>query len=127
MMKMKKMILRTLLAAALICGVIEAYPSVSSAIATSSESISTLQDRVYIKSQDVEYTTDKGETFVVFVSSNSDESIMKMYVNFFGNRESVLVQKNADNEYEAVDGSLFAEDAVKIAEMASKKSEWREM
>lgn len=126
-MKIKNMIAKTLLAAVMICGLAAAYPAVASAVVRTGESIGTLEDRTYTKTQNVEYTTDNGETYSVFISSNSDESIMKMNINFFGNRQSILVYKNAEDKYEAVDESLFGDAAVEIAQIASEKGDWQEM
>ena len=83
--------------------------------------------QVFVKTQRLEYTSDQGQKFDVAVSSNSDDSTMLMYFDFFGDSQRAVVQRDEDGEYIVKEGAFFGPDAVKVAEIASESGQWREM
>lgn len=126
-MKLKNMILRTMLIAGVACGAVAAYPTVTFAAGTAKEAVMENHDHIYIRSQQMDYTTAQGQKMSVTVASNSDESAMVMYFDFFGDKQRAKVEKNADGEYVVTEGAFFGTDAVKIAETAANNGQWREM
>jgi len=123
-MKLKNMILRTMLVAGVAAGAVTAYPVAAVAAGTASESVMENHDHIYIRSQQMDYTTEQGQKMTVTVSSNSDESAMVMYL---GNKQSAKVEKNAEGEYVVTEGAFSETDAAKIAETAARNGQWREM
>lgn len=116
-----------MLTLALVCGTVAAFPAVATAVSRSNEASQKMWEQVYVKTQNVEYTNDRGETVQVAISSNRDDSRMLMYSNLYGEREFALIHRNADGSFEVKDSTLSEEDAVKIAEIASGNNNWREM
>ena len=126
-MKFMNIVLGTMLTLAIVCGTVAVYPTVTSAVAFSEYTAQKMNEQVYVKTQNLEYTSDRGQKFNVAVSANSDESTMLMYFDFFGDRQHALVQKDEDGEYVVKEGSFFGADAAKVAEIASENGQWREM
>lgn len=116
-----------MLTLALVCGTVAAFPAVATAVSRSNEASQKMWEQVYVKTQNVEYTNDRGETVQVAISSNRDDSGMLMYSTFCGDRKYALVQRNADGSFEVKDSTLSEEDAVKIAEIASESDAWEKL
>ena len=126
-MRFKNIVLGTMLAIALVCGAAATYPAAKSVIAFSDLTAQKMNEQVFVKTQKLEYTSGRGQKFNVAVSSNSDESAMIMYFDFFGDSQRALVQRSEDGEYVVKEGDFFGTDAVKVAEIASESGQWREM
>ena len=126
-MKFKNILLGTMLTIAIACGAVAAYPVAVSAAAFSNLTAQKMNEQVFVKTQKLEYTSDRGQKFNVAVSANSDDSTMLMYFDFFGDRQRALVQRGEDGEYVVKEGSFFGTDAAKVAEIASENGQWREM
>ena len=124
-MKLKDMIIRTTLTAAVVCGTVATIPAM--AAGTSKGVVRENHDHIYIKCQQMDYTTEDGEKLDISVTSNSDGSEMVMYIGHEGERTRTTLQRNADGKYEVVKGNSFNEDAVTAARIASSNGQWREM
>lgn len=124
-MKLKDMIIRTTLTAAVVCGTVATIPAM--AAGTSKGVVRENHDHIYIKCQQMDYTTEDGEKLDISVTSNSDGSEMVMYIGHEGERTRSTLQRNADGKYEVVKGNSFNEDAVTAARIASSNGQWREM
>ena len=116
-----------MLTIAIACGAVAAYPVAANATAFSNLTAQKMNEQVFVKTQKLEYTSGRGQKFNVAVSSNSDESAMIMYFDFFGDSQRALVQRSEDGEYVVKEGDFFGTDAVKVAEIASESGQWREM
>ena len=126
-MKFKNTVLRTMLTIALVCGTTAAaYPAVTSAAAFNNNIARKMNEQVFVKTQNLEYTS-RGQKFNVAVSANSDDSTMLMYFDFFGDSQRAVVQRGEDGEYVVKEGTFSETDAVKVAEIASASGQWREM
>ena len=112
-----------MLTIAIACGAVAAYP----AAAFSNLTAQKMNEQVFVKTQKLEYTSDRGQKFDVAVSANSDDSTMLMYFDFFGDGQRAVVQRDEDGEYVVKEGAFFGSDAVKVAEIASESGQWREM
>ena len=127
-MKFKNTVLRTMLTIALVCGTTAAaYPTVTSAAAFNNNIARKMNEQVFVKTQNLEYTSDRGQKFNVAVSANSDDSTMLMYFDFFGDSQRAVVQRGEDGEYVVKEGAFFGTDAAKVAAFASENGQWREM
>ena len=126
-MKLKNMILRTMLVAGVACSAVAAYPAVTYAAGGAKEAVVENHDHIYIRSQQMDYTTAQGQKMAVTVSSNSDESAMVMYIDNSGDKQRAKVEKDADGQYVITEGALSETDAAKIAETAANNGQWREM
>ena len=126
-MKFRNIILGAMFTVALACGAVAVYPTVSSGIAFSNEIAQRMNEQVYVKTQKVEYTSDRGQKFNVAVSSNSDDSYMLMYFDFFGDSQRAVVQRGENGEYVVKEGAFFGTDAAKVAKLASENGQWREI
>ena len=127
-MRFKNTVLRTMLTIALVCGTAAAaYPAVTSAAAFNNNIAQKMNEQVFVKTQNLEYTSDRGQKFNVAVSANSDDSTMLMYFDFFGDSQRPVGQRGEDGEYVVKEGSFFGTDAAKVAEIASENGQWREM
>ena len=124
-MKLKDMIIRTTLTAAVVCGTVATIPAM--AAGTSKGVARENHDHIYIKCQQMDYTTEDGEKLDISVTSNSDGSEMVMYIGHEGERTRTTLQRIADGKYEVVKGNSFNEDAVTAARIASSNGQWREM
>ena len=124
-MKLRDMIIRTTLTAAVVCGTVATIPAM--AAGTSKGVVRENHDHIYIKCQQMDYTTEDGEKLDISVTSNSDGSEMVMYIGHEGERTRSTLQRNADGKYEVVKGNSFNEDAVTAARIASSNGQWREM
>ena len=122
-MKLKTMILRTMLVAGLACGAVAAFPAATFAAGNASEAKVGNHDHIYIRSQQMDYTTEQGNKMTVTVSSNSDKTAMVIYVD--GQRAKV--EKNEDGRYVVTEGEFPENDAAKIAETAFANGQWSEM
>ena len=80
-----------MLAIALLFGAAVTFPAASSAIAFSNAAAQKMNEQVYVKTQKVEYTSDRGQKYNVAVSSNSDDSSMLMYFDYFGDSQRAVV------------------------------------
>ena len=126
-MKLRNMIIRTSLTAAVVCGTVAAIPAVTFAAGDVKGAVNDNHDHIYIKCQQMDYTTEDGEKLDISVTSNSDGSEMVMYINHEGDKERPELQRNAEGKYEVVEGTSFGEDAVTAARIASSNGQWREM
>jgi hypothetical protein len=126
-MKLRNMIIRTSLTAAVVCGTVAAIPAVTFAAGDVKGAVNDNHDHIYIKCQQMDYTTEDGEKLDISVTSNSDGSEMVMYINHEGDKERTKLQRNAEGKYEVVEGTSFGEDAVTAARIASSNGQWREM
>ena len=126
-MKLRDMIIRTTLTAAVVCGTVAAIPAMTMAADSTKGVVSKNHDHIYIKCQQMNYTTEDGEKLDISVTSNSDGSEMVMYIGHEGERTRSTLQRNADGKYEVVKGNSFNEDAVTAARIASSNGQWREM
>ncbi len=126
-MKLRNMIIRTSLTAAVVCGTVAAIPAVTFAAGDVKGAVNDNHDHIYIKCQQMDYTTEDGEKLDISVTSISDGSEMVMYINHEGDKERTKLQRNAEGKYEAVEGTSFGEDAVTAARIASSNGQWREM
>ena len=115
-----------MLVAGVACGAVAAYPAVTYA-AGGKEAVVENHDHIYIRSQQMDYTTAQGQKMTVTVSSNSDESAMVMYFDNSGDKQRAKVEMNADGQYVITEGALSETDASKIAETAANNGQWREM
>ena len=126
-MKLRNMIIRTSLTAAVVCGTVAAIPAVTFAAGDVKGAVNDNHDHIYIKCQHMDYTTEDGEKLDISVTSNSDGSEMVMYINHEGDKERTKLQRNAEGKYEVVEGTSYGEDAVTAARIASSNGQWREM
>jgi hypothetical protein len=126
-MKLRNMIIRTSLTAAVVCGTVAAIPAVTFAAGDVKGAVNDNHDHIYIKCQQMDYTTENGEKLDISVTSNSDGSEMVMYINHEGDKQRTKLQRNAEGKYEVVEGTSFGEDAVTAARIASSNGQWREM
>lgn len=126
-MKLRNMIIRTSLTAAVVCGTVAAIPTVTFAAGDVKGAVNDNHDHIYIKCQQMDYTTEDGEKLDISVTSNSDGSEMVMYINHEGDKERAKLQRNAEGKYEVVEGTSYGEDAVTAARIASSNGQWREM
>ena len=126
-MKFRNIILGIMLTVALACGAVAAFPAASSAIAFSNATAQKMNEQVYVKTQKVEYTSDRGQKYNVAVSANSDDSCMLMYFDFFGDSQRAVVQRGEDGEYVVKEGAFFGTDAAKVAKLVSENGQWREI
>ena len=126
-MKLRNMIIRTSLTAAVVCGTVAAIPAVTFAAGDVKGAVNDNHDHIYIKCQQMDYTTENGEKLDISVTSNSDGSEMVMYINREGDKQRTKRQRNAEGKYEVGEGSAFSEDAATAARIASSNGQWREM
>ncbi|MBQ9027589.1 MAG: hypothetical protein IJ110_02365 [Lachnospiraceae bacterium] len=126
-MKLRNMIIRTSLTVAVVCGTVAAIPAVTFAAGDVKGAVNDNHDHIYIKCQQMDYTTEDGEKLDISVTSNSDGSEMVMYINHEGDKERAKLQRNAEGKYEVVEGTSYGEDAVTAARIASSNGQWREM
>ena len=123
-MKLKNIVLRTMLVACVACGAVAAYPAVSYAAGTANAAKVENHDHIYVRSQQMDYTTAQGEKMTLTVNANSDETAMVVY---FGDKQRAKVEMNADGQYVVTEGELSETDAEKLAETAANNGQWREM
>ena len=72
-MKLRNMILRTMLVAGVACGAVAAYPAVTYAAGTANAAKTENHDHIYVRSQQMDYTTEQGEKMSLTVNANSDD------------------------------------------------------
>ena len=123
-MKLRNMILRTILVAGVACGAVAAYPAVTYAAGTANEAKIENHDHIYVRSQQMDYTTEQGEKMNLTVNANSDETAMVVY---FGDKQRAKVEMNENGQYVVTEGELSETDAEKLAETAANNGQWREM
>ena len=123
-MKLKNIVLRTMLAAGIACGAVAAYPAVTFAAGNIEEAKVENHDHIYVRSQQMDYTTAQGQKMTLTVNANCDESAMVMY---FGDKQRAMVEMNEDGRYVVTEGEFSETDAEKIAETAANNGQWREM
>ena len=126
-MKYKNIVLGIMLTIAIAFGAAAAYPVAANATAFSNLTAQKMNEQVFVKTQKLEYISDEGQKHSVAVSSNSDDSSMLMYFDFFGDSQRVVVQRSEDGEYIVKEGTFSEIDAVKVAKIASESGQWREM
>ena len=126
-MNFKNILLGTMLTITIAFGAVAAYPVAVNATAFSNLTAQKMNEQVFVKTQKLEYTSDQGQKHSVAVSSNSDDSSMLMYFDFFGDSQRAVVQRGEDGEYVVKEGTFSEADAVKVAEIASESGQWREM
>ena len=123
-MKLRNMILRTMLVAGVACGAVAANPAVTYAAGTANAAKIENHDLIYVSSQQMDYTTEQGEKLNLTVNANSDETAMVVY---FGNKQRAKVEMNENGQYVVTEGELSETDAEKLAETAANNGQWREM
>ena len=123
-MKLRNMILRTMLVAGVACGAVAAYPAVTYAAGGAKEAVAENHDHIYIRSQQMDYTTEQGEKMSLTVNANSDETAMVVY---FGDKQRAKVEMDENGKYVVTEGELSETDAEKLAETAANNGQWREM
>ena len=123
-MKLRNMILRTMLVAGVACGAVAAYPAVTYAAGTANAAKTENHDHIYVRSQQMDYTTEQGEKMSLTVNANSDESAMVVY---FGDKQRAKVEMDENGKYVVTEGELSETDAEKLAETAANNGQWREM
>ena len=123
-MKLKNIVLRTMLVAGVACGAVAAYPAVTYAAGTANAAKVENHDHIYVRSQQMDYTTAQGEKMTLTVNANSDETAMVVY---FGDKQRAKVEMNADGQYVVTEGEFAETDAEKVAETAANNGQWREM
>ena len=116
-----------MLTIAIAFGAAAAYPVAANATAFSNLTAQKMNEQVFVKTQKLEYTSDEGQKHSVAVSSNSDDSSMLMYFDFFGDSQRAVVQRSENGEYIVKEGTFSETDAVKVAKIASESGQWREM
>ena len=126
-MKLKTMMIKTMLVAAVACGAVAAYPAATYAAGTAQEAKVENHDHIYVRSQQMDYTTAQGQKMTVTVNANSDKSAMVLYVDLLGDKQRSKVEKNEDGQYVVTEGASLETDAAKIAETAAGNGQWREM
>ena len=117
-MKLRNMILRTMLVAGVACGAVAAYPAVTYAAGTANAAKVENHDHIYVRSQQMDYTTEQGEKM------SSDETAMVVY---FGDKQRAKVEMDENGKYVVTEGELSETDAEKLAETAANNGQWREM
>ena len=123
-MKLRNMILRTMLVAGVACGAVAAYPAVTYAAGTANTAKVENHDHIYVRSQQMDYTTEQGEKMTLTVNANSDETAMVVY---FGDKQRAKVEMNENGQYVVTEGELSETDAEKLTETAANNGQWREM
>ena len=123
-MKLRNMILRTMLVAGVACGAVAAYPAVTYAAGTANAAKTENHDHIYVRSQQMDYTTEQGEKMNLTVNANSDETAM---VAYFGDKQRAKVEMDENGKYVVTEGELSETDAEKLAETAANNGQWREM
>ena len=123
-MKLRNMILRTMLVAGVACGAVAVHPAVTYAAGTANAAKAGNHDHIYVRSQQMDYTTEQGEKLNLTVNANSDETAMVVY---FGNKQRAKVEMNENGQYVVTEGELSETDAEKLAETAANNGQWREM
>ena len=123
-MKLSNMILRTMLVAGVACGAVAAYPAVTYAAGTANAAKTENHDHIYVRSQQMDYTTEQGEKMSLTVNANSDETAMVVY---FGDKQRAKVEMDENGKYVVTEGELSETDAEKLAETAANNGQWREM
>ena len=123
-MKLRNMILRTMLVAGVACGAVAAYPAVTYAAGTANAAKAENHDHIYVRSQQMDYTTEQGEKMSLTVNANSDETAMVVY---FGDKQRAKVEMDENGKYVVTEGELSETDAEKLAETAANNGQWREM
>ena len=117
----------SLLTLALTVGAITAFPVVSGAVGYSDEIALLMQENVYVKTQNLEYTNEVGREMQLSVSSNSDDSKIIVYANHEGEWNHVILIRDADGVYTVEDSTFSETDTQGISEIASSNDNWREM
>ena len=123
-MKLRNMILRTMLVAGVACGAVAAYPAVTFAAGTAAEAKVGNHDHIYVRSQQMDYTTAEGQKMTLTVNANSDKTAMVMY---FGDKQRAKVEMDENGQYVVTEGEFGETDEEKIAETAANNGQWREM
>ena len=123
-MKLRNMILRTMLVAGVACGAVAAYPAVTFAAGTATEAKVGNHDHIHVRSQQMDYTTAEGQKMTLTVNANSDKTAMVMY---FGDKQRAKVEMDENGQYVVTEGEFAETDAEKIAETAANNGQWREM
>ena len=113
-----------MLVAGVACGTVAAYPAVTYAAGTANAAKVGNHDHIYVRSQQMDYTTEQGEKLNLTVNANSDETAMVVY---FGNKQRAKVEMNENGQYVVTEGVLSETDAEKLAETAANNGQWREM
>ena len=123
-MKLRNMILRTMLVAGVACGAVAVHPAVTYAAGTANAAKTENHDHIYVRSQQMDYTTEQGEKMSLTVNANSDETAMVVY---FGDKQRAKVEMDENGKYVVTEGELSETDAEKLAETAANNGQWREM
>ena len=69
-MKLKNIVLRSMLAGGIACGAVAAYPAVTFAAGNIEEAKVENHDHIYVRSQQMDYTTAQGQKMTLTVNSN---------------------------------------------------------
>ena len=113
-----------MLVAGVACGAVAAYPAVTFAAGTAAEAKVGNHDHIYVRSQQMDYTTAEGQKMTLTVNANSDKTAMVMY---FGDKQRAKVEMDENGQYVVTEGEFVETDAEKIAETAANNGQWREM
>ena len=113
-----------MLVAGVACGAVAAYPAVTYAAGAADAAKIENHDHIYVRSQQMDYTTEQGEKMNLTVNANSDETAMVVY---FGDKQRAKVEMNENGQYVVTEGELSETDAEKLAETAANNGQWREM
>ena len=100
------------------------YPAVTYEAGTANAAKVENHDQIYVRSQQMDYTTEQGEKMNLTVNANCDETAMVVY---FGDKQRAKVGMNEDGKYVVTEGELSETDAEKLAETAANNGQWREM
>ena len=113
-----------MLVAGVACGAVAAYPAVTYAAGTANAAKTENHDHIYVRSQQMDYTTEQGEKMSLTVNANSDETAMVVY---FGDKQRAKVEMDENGKYVVTEGELSETDAEKLAETAANNGQWRDM
>ena len=113
-----------MLVAGVACGAVAVHPAVTYAAGTANAAKVGNHDHIYVRSQQMDYTTEQGEKMSLTVNANSDETAMVVY---FGDKQRAKVEMDENGKYVVTEGELSETDAEKLAETAANNGQWREM
>ncbi len=126
-MNNKNKVFKNMITDALLIGMVVAISAFFIVLLAEKSTTRKMMESVFVKTQNMEYTTEDGEQVEVAISSNSDDSKMLMFTRLDGESQRALVDINEDGTYEVKDNTLSEEDAVSIVKIASENGQWREM
>ena len=96
------------------------YPAVTYEAGTANAAKVENHDQIYVRSQQMDYTTEQGEKMNLTVNANCDETAMVVY---FGDKQRAKVEMG---KYVVTEGELSETDAENPPETAANNCQWRE-